>query len=195
MNPLWRGLLLALVALLLGGCLPVTSKSPLGTTAGLGADRALYGTWKGHNPDDPKAKDGYLHFMAGKDGALTAALVMADGGNDDGWTIFRVKTARLGGQNYLNAAMAFDKDAAAEGKLKDAIIPLAYVLRGDVLTLYVLDEEKVKAAVKAGKLKGTIEPGDSGDVTLADDPAALDAFFAKPEAMGLFKAMLVLKRV
>ena len=32
-------------SLLLAGCLPVTSTTPVGTTAGLGADEALYGTW------------------------------------------------------------------------------------------------------------------------------------------------------
>ena len=62
------------------------------------------------------------------------------------------------------------------------------------LTLYLLDEDKVKEAIKAGKIAGTVEPGDSGDVQITADAAALDAFFATPEAAKLFKIFVVLKR-
>ncbi|MDR3527169.1 MAG: hypothetical protein P4L57_07790 [Rhizomicrobium sp.] len=190
-----RWLAVAVCAALLGGCLPVTSKTPVGTTTGLSADKALYGSWKGHSPDDAKAKDGFVHFLAAKDGSMTAVLVMADGGSDNGWTVFGVRTAALGKNHILNAVMTFDKDAPAEGGLKNATIPLLYVLKGKTLTLYLLDEAKVKAAIKAGTLKGTIEPGASGDAVISEDAAALDAFFAKAEAVALFKPMLVLKKV
>lgn len=182
-------------AALLTGCLPVTSKTPVGTTAGLGVDAALYGSWKGHNPDDAAAKDGFVHFMAGKDGVMTASLVMAAGDSDDGWTIFRVRTASLGKNHILNAQMTFDKDAPADGALKNLHVPLLYVLKGKTLTLCLLDEDKVKAAIKAGTLKGTIEAGDSGDAAITEDAAALDTFFAKPQAAALFKPLLVLKKV
>jgi hypothetical protein len=185
----------ALACLLLAGCLPVTSTSPLGTTAGLGADPALYGSWKGHSPEAGDQHDGFFHFMAAKDGSLTAAVILAAGGKDDGWTVFHVQTARLGRNHFLNAVETFDKDAAASGRLQNANVPLLYVLRGKTLTLYLLDENKTKAAIKAGKLKGTIEPGKNGDVTITAQPAELDAFMARPEAAEMFKVMMVLKRV
>ena len=89
----------------------------------------------------------------------------------------------------------FDKDAPAEGDFKNANIPLLYVVKGRTLTLYLLDEDKTKEAVKAGKLAGTVEPGESGDVQITAEPEALDAFMAKPEAAELFKVLMVLKKV
>ena len=53
--------------LLVAGCLPVTSKTPVGTTAGLGADQALYGTWVGHSQDEKEKGVAYFHFLKGKD--------------------------------------------------------------------------------------------------------------------------------
>jgi hypothetical protein len=58
----------------------------------------------------------------------------------------------------------------------------------------MLDEDKVKAAIQAGKIAGTIESGDYGDVTITADAAALDAFFATPEAAKLFKVFIALKK-
>ena len=182
-------------ALLLAGCLPVTSKTPIGTTTGLGADSALYGTWKGHSPDSDNKSDGFFHFMKAKDGSLTVAVILATGSDDDGWTIFNAHTATLAKNHYLNAVETFDKDAPAEAGLKNANIPLLYELRGRTLTLFLLDEDKSKQAVREGKLKGEIEPGESGDVTITADAAELDAFMAKPEAAGMFKVLMVLKRV
>jgi hypothetical protein len=182
-------------ALFLAGCLPVTSKVPVGTTTGLGADKTLIGTWKGHSAETDNKDDGFFHFMQAKDGSLTIAVILAKGSSDDGWTIFNARTATLGKNHFINAVETFDKDAPADGKLKNANIPLLYVVKGRTLAIYLIDESKAKAAVKAGKIKGTIEPGDSGDVQITAEGAELDAFMAKPEAAELFKAMMVLKRV
>ena len=180
--------------LLLAGCLPVTSKTPIGTTAGLGADAALYGTWKGHSDDADNKTDGYFHFMKGKDGAITAAVLLASGSDDDGWTILKLRTATLGANRFINAVETFDKDAPADESAKNTDIPLLYTIKGKTLTLYLLDEDKTKEAIQAGKLAGTVEPGDSGDVKITADAAALDAFMATPEAAKLFKGFIVLKR-
>ena len=185
----------ALCALVLAGCLPVTSKTPVGTTAGLGADPALFGTWKGHSTDSDNKEDGFFHFMLAKDGSLTVAVIMSRGSSDDGWTIFNAHTATLGKNRYLNAVETFDKDAPAEGDLKNANIPLLYVVKGRTLTLYLIDEDKAKAAVKAGQIKGEVEPGDNGDVVITAGGAELDAFMAKPDAVELFKVLMVLKKV
>jgi hypothetical protein len=183
-------------AVLLAGCLPVTSKTPIGTTVGLGTDTAVIGTWKGRGVDaEPDKKDAFLHFMLGKDGSMTAALIFATGTSDDGWTIFNARAATLGKNKILNVVETFDKDAPAEGGLKNASIPVLYVVKGRTLTLYLLDEDKTKEAIKAGKLKGTVEDGTAGDVTITSDAAELDAFMATPEAVGLFKPLMVMKRV
>jgi hypothetical protein len=188
------GLTLVL-ALVLAGCLPVTGSTPVGTTVGLGHDPALYGSWRGHTPGDPAAKDGFVHFLAEKDSTMTAVLALADGGRDDGWTVFRITTATLGGHHLMNAGMLFDKGAPAEGKMRFANVILLYTVEGKTLTLSLLDEDKTKAAVQAGALKGTVGQGRNGDVILTGSAGEIDAYFAKPEAAALFKPMLVMQKV
>jgi hypothetical protein len=182
-------------AVLLAGCLPVTSKTPVGTTASLGADKALIGTWKGHGVDSEDKQEGFFHFMLAKDGSLAIAQVFATGGNDDGWTVYRATTAALGKNHFLNVSLIADGGGPADDSSKNKIFPLIYSIKGQTLTVSLLDEDKAKAAITAGKLKGTIDPGVSGDVQLTSDGAELDAFMATPEAAGLFKVLLVLKRV
>jgi len=182
---------------LAAGCLPVTSKTPVGTTAGLGADEALTGTWIGKSLDAEDKSDNhtiYFHFLKGKEGNLTALIVGAGDAKDDGWMAFDLRTAILGKNRFINAVDTFDDNQRAEGPLKDANIPLLYTIKGGKLTLYWLDEDKVKAAIKAGKIAGTVESGDFGDVKITAEPAALDAFMATPEAAALFKVFIVLKR-
>jgi hypothetical protein len=178
----------------LAGCLPVTSKTPVGTTAGLGTDPALYGTWKGQSSDAKDKDDATFHFMKAKDGSVTALIVLAKGSDDDGWTVFNVRTATLGKNHFINAVETFDKDAPADGSLKNANIPLLYTINSRTLTLYLIDEDKAKEAVQRGAIKGTVEPGQSGDVQITADAAELDAFMAKPEAAKLFKVFIVLRK-
>jgi hypothetical protein len=187
-------------SLLLAGCLPVTSKTPIGTTAGLGADQALYGTWVGRSQDEKDKGKAYFHFLQDKDQAtdtISALMVMTGPDkNDDGWMSFTVSTAKLGAANYMNAVETAENGKPVEGELKDASIPLLYRIgRNHTLTLYWLDEDKVNEAITAGKIAGTVEPGKFGDVKITVDAAALDAFMATPEAAKLFKVFIVLKRV
>jgi hypothetical protein len=191
---LWRWIVVALAGLLLMGCLPVTTKTPVGTTTGLGADKALYGSWTSRNPDEPDS-NGYVHFLMNKDGSITALMVNAQGDTGDSWSIFRVRTSKLGANRYMNAELQYDKGEAVRGEKKGANIPLLYVRKGKTLTLYLLDEKKIKAAIRSGRIKGQIEPGDNGDALIAGSAAELDAFFARSEVEDLFKPMLVLRKV
>ena len=191
---------LAIAAVLVAaGCLPVTSTTPVGTTVGLTADDALYGTWKGHSVDGDDKSDKptvYLHFLKGKSGTLSALLVTAAGSKDDDWIAFNLRTATLGKNHYMNAVQTFDSNGAVEGGLKNANIPVLYSFgRHHTLTLYMLDEAKVTKAIQDRKIAGTVESGAFGDVTITADAAALDALMATPEAAKLFKVSFVLKKV
>ncbi len=189
--------------LVLAGCLPVTTKTPVGTTAGLGADPALIGSWIARSKDqeDKNHKDigvAYFHFLQIKGaGAINVLWVSAsDRKGDNGWMSFSASTAKLGAYNYLNAIWLSENGKPAGDNLKEANFPLLYSFGGDRrLTLYLLDEDKAKEAIKAGKIAGTIEPGNFGDVKITAAPGALDAFFATPEAAKLFKVFIVLRRV
>jgi hypothetical protein len=183
--------MLAVAAVLLAGCLPVISTTPIGSTTGLGVDPALIGAWRGHSPDNNEQF--YLHILGAKTGVLKAVLVSDVSGDDV--MIFRTQTAKLGSNHYLNATVVFDKDRLVEAPLKDANIPLLYGVKGKRLTLSLLDEDKVKAAITAGTLTGRIEPSSHGDAVITADAAALDAVFAKPDAVALFKTLMVLTKV
>ena len=203
---------LALAAtLLLAGCLPVTSKTPVGTTAGLGADQALYGTWIGRSEDQPdkdQKKDKgvlYLHFLPARPQEPPAIIgvwvVTGDAKSNGEVDLYELRAAKLGDNNFIDIlklsdiSKGIDANASSNNGLNGGSVPVLYKFgKHHTLTLYLLDEDKVKEAIKAGKIAGTVEPGDSGDVQITADAAALDAFFATPEAAKLFKIFVVLKR-
>jgi hypothetical protein len=190
---LLRMMTAAAAALMLAGCLPVTTKTPVGTTTGLKADPALYGTWKGY---DPKGKDDtpiFFHFFKGKADRMQAAMVQAAGAKDDGITAFDITTASLGKNRFINAVITDDKGTPADAAAKS--FPVLYTLKGRTLTLYLVDEDKATEAVKTGKIKGTIDPGVGGDVTITEDAKELDALMAKPEAKNIFRLLVSLKKV
>ena len=183
--------------LLLAGCLPVTSKTPVGTTTGLGADDALYGTWKGYG--EPEHVLSYIHFLPKKGEGIGAVLVNPKSDSDDGSVgLFLLRTSKLGANSFINVVKIYngmEENDSSWGELNDASVPMLYKFgKNHTLTLYLLDEDKAKEAIQAGKLSGAVESGNFGDVKITSDAAALDAFMATPEAAKLFKVFLVLKK-
>ena len=186
-----------LCTLFAAACLPVTSKTPVGTTTGLGSDTALYGTWKGYSAEDHTLV--YLHVLRPKNNEAISAVMVGTGTDKDEGTIMLVelRTAALGDNHFMNVIKFFTKDENGEtaNALKDASIPLLYRFgKNHSLTLYLLDEDKTKEAITSGKLQGIVESGNFGDVKITSDAAALDAFMATPEAAKLFKLFVVLKK-
>ena len=192
-----KRLLAVLCTLFVAACLPVSSKTPVGTTSGLGNDAALYGTWKGYSAEDHTPV--YLHVLRSKNDEAISAVMVGTGSDKDAGTIMLVelRTAALGDNRFMNVIKFFTKDENGEtaNSLKDASIPLLYRFgKNHSLTLYLLDEDKTKEAIAAGKLQGSVESGNFGDVKITSDAAALDAFMATPEAAKLFKPFVVLKK-
>ena len=179
---------LAFAALFVAACLPVTTKVPIGSTAGFHADPALLGVWKGHGSDDG-AKDGIIVFVKDGDDGMTAILCGPDG--EDGWESFAVRTAKLGTHAYMTAReqVKDGKPVNAEDSLHE--IPLAYRIVGGRLELMLMDEKAAAAAIKAGRIKGEVEPGGTGDVHITADAAEQDAFFASNEGASLFSEKLL----
>ena len=192
-------------ALLAAACLPVTSKTPVGTTAGLGADPALIGTWKviPEKKKDAAADDGpgFIHFILAKDGTMTALTVSTGRAGDAAkthgeWSVFAASAAQLGQNRFLNVRETSENGEPS--KDEDAgNIPVLYRFgRGGKLTLYLIDEKAAKDAIAAGKIEGKVEAGDYGDVALTAPADKLDAFFASKDGAALFKdALITLKRV
>lgn len=187
-------LALAAAAVLLAvGCLPVTTKAPLGTTTGLGEAPALLGIWKGKDPDDKNTI--YLHFLPAEGGAMPM-LAVTVGKDHSGLSVFAARETTLGNYHYLNVRII-----SCDGKPPDkddtvGNIPVLYKIGDGKLTLYRIGEKVAKDAITKGVIDGTVEPGDYGDAIITAAPEKLDAFFASPEGAKLFtEKIATLKKV
>lgn len=189
-----RGFVLLVAAFFLAGCLPVLSTNPIGTTVGFAEDPALYGTWRGQDTNGKDQRAAFLHILKGRDGQATAALILAGGNSDDEWEIYALRPARLGANRFLNAVLQTSNGAPPDDRLRNANIPLLYTIAGKTLTLSLLDEDKTADAIRAGQLQGVIGPGKNDDITITANATVLDGVMAKPEAVTLFKILLVLTK-
>lgn len=201
-------LLAAICVMLVAGCSTVGIKYPIGTTTGLAPDRMLFGTWRGHFADDKQGDSGsqkaefYVHFVAMNNGKVIVVVVAAPRSGEEGGFIdaASITTATLGENHFINAV-----DLLGQGSSKSdegTISPLLYTGSESGLTLCSLDLDETRNAIRSGAIAGTIEEHGAKDsiqhyetVTITADPAALDAFMAKPEAVKLFKPSMVLRKV
>lgn len=192
----FRALLTCLAFVALGACLPVTSKVPVGTTAGLKLDPALLGTWKAQA--EKEDKPAYVHILANDDQTMSAVLISPPEEKNGGdWSVYRLRAATLGSNRILNVQEQFANGKPSEGPLAAEHIVLLYKASGPGrITLYQMDDKAAAAAIRAGEIAGEVEPGENGDVHLTADAAALDKFMSTPRAAALFsKTLVTLTRV
>jgi hypothetical protein len=187
----------ALVAFGLGACPPVTSKTPVGTTipgANTAPDPGLTGVWKGRMAVGDTAS--YFTFFPQDDGTISAVVVTPRTAKDKGgWGAFVLQTVALGPNHYMNTRETIDEGKVATGAMADNTIPVLYRINSDgALVLYIIDETAAKNAIKTGKIAGTVEPGQFGDITLTATPGDLDTYMASPAGRALFVKPLVLLR-
>jgi hypothetical protein len=199
----WKWLVV-LCALFAAGCYDTKTAKPIGTTAGFVQDKSLIGIWK----DDHWRVDSgdYLHIFPVNAQEMTLLWIEAPKGADRGsFSQFRVTTAKLGNNRFLNVAKW--NEQSVEEAVKERV-PVFYTLRngGRTLTIYLADDERVAKAIESGALKGVVEKhlekrndgttyADYDKIEITAEPAELDAFMAKPEAAELFKVFMVLKKV
>jgi hypothetical protein len=188
-----RFALLAAAALFVAACLPVTTKNPVGSTAGFKGDPALIGVWKGRSDEK---KDFYIAFLNGRDGTMTA-LMFSPGEENGEWDAYTLQVTNLGENHILNARFAPKNGGEVTADEAKLTFPVLYQIRKNgSLALTLLDENKVKAAIRSGEIEGVIDPGDSGDAHITADPKQLDAFFATKKVKALFaKSFAAMHRV
>lgn len=187
------------LGLLLAGCIPVTTKTPVGSTAGFKNDPGLAGVWQG------KVNEGgdtaTLAFLSTDEGmvAVMIGTPMSNGKIDSGgfYASYALKTAMLGHNRYINAHELIEDGKPAKGKEAEGTFPVLYSMAADgTLVLTLVDEDAAKEAVNSGKIAGTVEKTSYGDVALTGTPAALDRYFSSAAGRALFKKpFLVLHRV
>jgi hypothetical protein len=195
---LLRIALVALVGLGAAACLPVTSKTPMGTTSPsmITPEPGLAGVWKGRMAAGDTFS--YFTFFPQEDGTMSAVIVTPPSPKDKGgWGAFTLQTVTLGPNHFMNVRETIDEGKPGSGTMADNTVPVLYRLNGDgALVLYIIDETAAKNAIKTGKIAGTIDPGEYGDIALTATPGDLDAYMASPGGRALFvKPLAILRRV
>jgi len=176
--------------LLLVACYPPTTSHPVGVAGK--PDPALTGTWRGTNED---GKPSYFHFLTPSDGTIT--VLIAEGGpKAEDWNVASVTAARLGANRFFNARLVSSNGKPEEGAPAGTVPILAKTDAKGQMSLFMMDETAVKAAIAGGKIKGTVGQGQMGDAVITADAAALNNFLATPAGLALFaKPFFVLKKV
>jgi hypothetical protein len=162
-------LFVAALVLLLPSC--VDSKTPLSDPDKAKPDDQLMGVWRFRGE---RGETTYYHV--GRAGGKLPASVMdvvsvqhtPDGKINQGELL--VFPSTLGEKTYLNAGeirpeqrTLLEEKGWKQGAV-DAYLILRYEIKGDVLTLHVMDGDARKRAIEAGKVKGVVEKDPHGNI-------------------------------
>lgn len=181
----------AFLSLALAACLPVTSQVPVGSTVGFTPDPMLLGTWMATTKN--ASGSSYIHILGNSDGTMTALLITPPRKENLGeWSQYRLRTARLGTNRFMNAQEIGNNGEVSHGPLAEQHVVLLYrALSPNRVAIYAMDEKAAAAAIRAGQIAGEIEPGEDGDIRIAAKQPELDAFMRTPRAAALFRKELV----
>lgn len=184
-------LVLGLLCLLLASC--VDSDNPLSDPKQAAVDPGLLGVWR------VKEKDGevtYYHVgQAGKNfpaGMLRVKAIKHEENSvlphPDNSDLLAFSTT-LGNNHYLNVTgLGADQietmgDSPWEPTMADGYFLFKYEIHADKLTIAGMDAQQKKAAIKAGKIKGTTE---DNKVLITDTTDNLARFIAAADQDKLF---------
>jgi len=151
-----RALAFLLVACVLSGC-TVVFLNPLSSPQDATPDKRLLGKWVAK---EKKNSGVYLQVDREPNGEMRISSFGGENTEQD--SPFTMFTTRLGRHYYMNL------NATDEDRGKGYLIA-KYAVRGDELTVWILDADKVKSAITQGKIKG--QPGGRlGITTISDSP-------------------------
>jgi len=154
-------------------------------------DRSFLGTWNAKMAQaDPGQQDAVFYFRM-KRGKLTVLITQPKAKNHDDDVGAELTAATVGGNRFFNARLVATNNHQDDSGQPPGTIP---VLRKfddrRHVTFYLMDEDATKAAIKAGKIKGVVEPGQFGDATITADAGTLNAFMSSPAGLALFTEKL-----
>ncbi len=177
-------------ALILSACYPPTTSHPVGVAGK--PDPALTGAWRGTDAD---GKPAYFHFLTPSDGTITVLIAEA-GPKAEDWNVASVTNGTVGTNHFFNARLV-SSNGKPETGAPDGTVPILTKMDAKGrMSLFMMDEAAVKAAITAGKIKGIIEPGAMGDAVITADAATLDKFLGTPAGLALFvKPFFTLRKV
>ena len=183
--------LLLLIATL-AGC-KVDSVNPISSFESAQQDTAIYGVWRYKSKDELS----YIHIGpefsladVAKSGNRRTRIVIIDhkpnGLTDETYVAF---TSRVGKQRYLNVVQA-------EGEKTVGYLFVQYTLVDrNTLRFATIDEDALKAAIRAGRIKGTTRgEGLSSETAIMAESDEIEKFLSA-EGGKLFSTPVVVRRV
>ncbi|HEX6187328.1 MAG TPA: hypothetical protein VFZ40_04555 [Pyrinomonadaceae bacterium] len=169
-----------LVSIVLSGCVVVFT-NPLPVSQPLGLDKRLLGRWAGK---DEQGNDYSIRFETRANGNTVVSLPDVGYRNP----LFRVVTTEISTVNYLILRL----DDPSDDK---TYMVGSYSIGGDSLTICLLNEDRIRAAIKQGRLKGKLANSPWGGATITENSKSVLAFLASPNSKDLFTCPGELKKV
>lgn len=183
---------LLLLTAVLAGC-KVDSVNPISSFESARPDTAIYGVWRYKDKDELS----YLHIGpefsladAASPGNRRTRIVVVDhkrnGLTDEAYVAY---TSRVGKQRYLNVVQA-------DGARTVGYLFVQYTLVDrNTLRFATVDEDALEAAIRAGRIKGTMRgEGPSSQTVITADSPEIEGFLAT-DGGRLFASPFVVRRV
>lgn len=148
--------------------------NPLSNLREAKPDNRLPGKWISK---DEKYNGAYIRFDGSAN--LETNISAFGGETQEQYPAFTMYTTKIGKHTYMNL------NPADEDRDKGYLI-VRYAIEGNQLTVWILDPDKVKAAIAQGKLKGTSAPG-FGTTTVSDTSKNIAAYLESDADGELFQ--------
>lgn len=163
---------LSLTVWSLSGCIPLAER-PLIAADESQPDPDLVGTWLMTIDNDQVRFD----IIPRADGTLDAVSVTLDEDGPDEWSVYRLHAGRLDGHRLFSARMiASDNEAPDPGRPVHVLFRYRKQADGTV-ALWNLDEDRVAAAIEAGRLPGRVDRGRwATEIVITAEPERYRAF-------------------
>jgi hypothetical protein len=172
--------------LLLAACFPPMTTHPVGG-ASAGPELRLLGDWNAKMAQADPGKQDANFFFRMKGGRMHVLITQPGAMNHEDDMAAIVTAATVRGNVFLNAQLiAANKHQDMDSQPPGTIALLCKFDDARHVTLYLMDEDATKAAIRAGKIEGHVEPGQFGDATITARPGVLNAFVSSREGLALF---------
>ena len=170
-----------LFAATLSGCV-VSFSNPLPASQPIGSDERLIGKWEGQ---DEQGNNIWARFESGSNHEIKVSLSGSLGYRNP---VFRMVTTKISGNDYMILRLndPYDNRDYMVGR---------YSTNDDKLTVCLLNVQKVKEAIKKGKLKGEVDLSPWGGATITESSKNVVTFLGSRNSKDLFTCLGELKKV
>lgn len=178
----WKVCLVMLAAVFFSAC-EVLLINPLSDPSRDKRDESLLGRWV---KEDAETRDRYIQFTAGAGQELNVSVFGEE--NEEKNPVFRALTTNIGDHHYLSL-YSTDPDKV-EGYLL-----ARYEVKGDKMSVWILDSKKVQAAIEQKRLKGEVGQGVAPSVMITDTADKVRSLIESPQGAELFEQLGTFKRI